>query len=465
MTNMRLSSTRATGCRESSRILAAGWLGLALLCGAPRSAAQMSPAEVRNPQLRKLETTYLPQLKELRQIIASTRFPFSFVLSKYVGLDPKQQAETDTRGIEFVHFREKVVLKITGNYNAAYNADQLTDNQRAAHVFNNVIVPILSGVSRTIPADVECDGIGFEISYHVRRETKAYDYEGKEILVVVLKPADAFVMEQASSETARQEILNRSDVYVDGKEFGLALGARDPLDTEELQRSEMEPPATPHVAAPAAAGDNTRLPRKNLRLLPAEAQNTAPVAPGTPATHVFGSMPGTDEARGTAAEESSNTASTAAAEQLQARYQQELNALAVTGQAKFHFVDYAPPSFTVFQNRIVLQVTLRNAARYDPESTSIYKRAARTFDLFLAPQLKDILDKAPGGDSFDGLDISVLQVLQSSSASSSEAVEFICPLRPLRQFTQAEITNQQLIDQSVVLVNGVRIALDLQKVE
>ena len=47
----------------------------------------------------------------------------------------------------------------------------------------------------------------------------------------------------------------------------------------------------------------------------------------------------------------------------------------------------------------------------------------------------------------------------------SEAVEFIFPLQAVRNFVNADITNQELIDQSVVLVNGVRIGLHLQQVE
>ena len=49
--------------------------------------------------------------------------------------------------------------------------------------------------------------------------------------------------------------------------------------------------------------------------------------------------------------------------------------------------------------------------------------------------------------------------------SISEAREFICPRKALKQFVNAEITNQQLLDESMVLVNGVRIALNLQLVE
>ncbi len=51
------------------------------------------------------------------------------------------------------------------------------------------------------------------------------------------------------------------------------------------------------------------------------------------------------------------------------------------------------------------------------------------------------------------------------SDTISEAREFICPRKALKQFVNAEITNQQLLDESMVLVNGVRIALNLQLVE
>jgi len=48
---------------------------------------------------------------------------------------------------------------------------------------------------------------------------------------------------------------------------------------------------------------------------------------------------------------------------------------------------------------------------------------------------------------------------------SSEAAEYICSMETLRRFTEYEITNQELVNQSLVLVNGVRSALNLQQVE
>ena len=154
-----------------------------------------------------------------------------------------------------------------------------------------------------------------------------------------------------------------------------------------------------------------------------------------------------------------------AVDQLQSKYQPKLDAFHKLGQAKFHFVEYAPPSFVLFQNRVALQLTLRNPTLFDAASTSIYKRAAKDFDLFLGPQLRDLLDQTPEDALIYSLDVSVLTQFKFSTGSSSEAIEFIFPLKALREFTNAEITNQQLINQGVVLVNGVRIDLTLQLVE
>jgi len=65
----------------------------------------------------------------------------------------------------------------------------------------------------------------------------------------------------------------------------------------------------------------------------------------------------------------------------------------------------------------------------------------------------------------DVFDFSIVNALASIGKGRSEAIEFVIPKGVARQFAAAEITNQQLIDKSVVLVNGVRIALNLQVVE
>jgi hypothetical protein len=119
----------------------------------------------------------------------------------------------------------------------------------------------------------------------------------------------------------------------------------------------------------------------------------------------------------------------------------------------------------LFHDQIALQMTLKNSLQFGPAKGSIYKRAAQSFDLFLAPLLKDISERVSPDVEFQLFDFSVLNKLSPTAKETSEAIEFICPRKALKQFVNAEITNQQLLDQSVVLVNGVRIALNLQLVE
>jgi hypothetical protein len=66
------------------------------------------------------------------------------------------------------------------------------------------------------------------------------------------------------------------------------------------------------------------------------------------------------------------------------------------GRAKFGFVEYDPPAFVVVTKQMGLQMTLKNTARFDPKKSSIYKRTAQTFDLFVDPKMKDVVDLIPG---------------------------------------------------------------------
>jgi hypothetical protein len=278
----------------------------------------------------------------------------------------------------------------------------------------------------------------------VRRKATHYEYEGKEILVAVLSKADALRYAAAPTDSERQELLNRSEIFLNGKPFGLALSGSEPLDVATLQRSVKQPAtaANQKQGAPSSSSD------------PA---NFARTGQDESATSETASMqtPGIATVVRTRAD----------AERLETKYKSQLDALAAAGLANYHFVQYAPPSLIVFRNQIVLQLTLRNPNTFDKEATSIYKRAARSFDLFLAPQLKSILERIPDDAELGALDITVLNDLTGTAGHSSEAVEFVCPLRAIRKFADADITNQELISQSVIIVNGVRIALNLQQVE
>jgi hypothetical protein len=352
-----------------------------------------------------------------------------------------------------------VILKVTGNYNAAYDTARFTQNERAASTFRTVVLPILEQLTAVLPKDLACDGIGFEISHHARTRERSYDYEGKEILVVVVARDDAWALARTSTDSARQEILNRSKVYVSGTDFGLSLTERDPLNVQALPRSVPAKPDATSTSRSALVADSPLLKsnRSLSSISPVEPIRTADPASSS-ANPVLASPKAVDPP-------SSPPPAPADAERLNEKHQAQLAALAKEGVTKFHFVDYAPPTFVVFRDQITIQMTLRNSIQFGPVKGSIYKRAAQSFDLFLAPQLKDLSEKVPAEMEFQLFDFSVLNKLSPGAKSSSEAIEFICPRTALKQFVNADITNQQLLDQSVVLVNGVRIALNLQLVE
>jgi hypothetical protein len=435
-------------------------IGLAMgFCAQPASS-QVSPSEILNPDLKALEQSYFQQLKSLNQSIAKTKFPFPFYLSRFVGLDPAQQAEADSRGLEFVRFQDRVILKVTGNYNAAFDTARLTQNERAAGTFRAVVLPILNLVTAVLPEDLACDGVGFEISHHTNSRERSYEYEGKEILVVVLDRGDAWALSHASTDPERQDIVNRSKVYVSGIEFGLALSERDPLNVQTLPHSiPAKPDATSTARSSTTMGHSSLLNSKLL--VPSAPQGT--LASGDAVSS--SSNPVLPSPKAADRPVTSPPPTQVDADALSEKYQAQLAALAKKGVTKFHFVEYAPPTFVVFRNQLALQMTLRNTLQFVPVKGSIYKRAAQTFDLFLAPQLRDLSDRISPDLEFQFFDFSVLNKISPGVKGTSEAIEFICPQTALRQFVNAEITNQQLLDQSVILVNGVRIDLNLQLVE
>jgi hypothetical protein len=417
----------------------------------PTVIAQVGPAEIKNPDLKAAEKAYLQQLLTLNRAISELKFPLKFSLNRYVGLDPKDQIGADTRGLEFVNFHERQILKFTGNYNAAFNAAALTANQRASRVLGEVILPMLRILPSSFSEDASFDGFGFEIGYHVQRHNNSYNYEGKEILVVVFSKSDGLRYAHLGEDAARQEILNHSEVFLNGKPFGLALNVAEPFEIEALVRRPV-----PNAKIDPAVSKNS----PQIKAMQTDGALASPKPETQPPTQTIPAKTAMDVPL------PASHAGHAEIDALQKKYLSELERWHGEGMAKYHFVDYAPPGFIVFRDQLALQATLRNPDVFDKESTSIYKRAARTFDLFLAPQLRGILEKIPESPDFGAVDFSVVNdLISSKSAKTSEAIEFVFPLKAARQFAAADITNQDLINQSVVLVNGVRISLNLAQVE
>lgn len=397
---------------------------------------QVSPTQIASPQARAAEEKYLPQLSSLSQLIASTKLECPFTLARYLHAKPGQQAALDHNGIEFVDYGGRVILKVSGVCKLAFDVGQRSTNERAERVLTTAVLPILKLVEQQIPQSEDYDGLGFEILYEKRRSDSSYDYQGKEILTVIFRPEDAAEYFKATGVAERQRLLNRSDIFINGEEFGLALHQRDPVIAATLER---------FVSRRRRKVDSSEDPLNSA--VQVASYSTA-----------FGKHRQGDVSK------SSSGPNFADAVRLQKEFQSQLNALMSDGATRFHLDDDSPPSFEVSGDQMQLHLTLRNEKSFDRNGSSIYRRAAQSFDLLLAPELRGLSRNLLSNDDFDALDFSVVNQF-GVSLPGTETIDYICPVKTLREFVANQITNQELINRSVVLVNGERISLNLQLVE
>jgi hypothetical protein len=387
---------------------------------------QVSPTEVKHPRAKADEQEYMPQLVSIQKSIGAANFPFTFRLARYLDAKPGQRAALDSNGLEFVVFQDKIVLKVSAFYRVAFNSMQVTQNGRASQTLREAVLPVLRLITEQMPQNYDYDAVGFEILYDARDNSGSFDYEGREVLTAVFGRDDAFALARATTDEERQEILNRSDLFVNGKEFAVGLGQADPLDKETLDR----------VAPKPSVQRASFTPAKPVRSVTAAVSGDLPPAPGQ--------RSGDLDAAG-----------------LQRKMQAEVTAIRGGSDVKTSQQDAVLPSFEASGDRRMLHYTMQNTLSFDSGPSSIYRRAAQSLDLFLAPKLKDIAGHVPTDATVDSLRFSVLNQL----GTKTETIEYTCPLDSVRSFVESKITTQELINKSVVLVNGVRIGVDLQLVE
>jgi hypothetical protein len=150
---------------------------------------------------------------------------------------------------------------------------------------------------------------------------------------------------------------------------------------------------------------------------------------------------------------------------LQTSNQQVVDQMVKELDPQTHFVAYAPPKFVAFRQEIYLELSLTSAL---PASAagSRYKRAAMAFDDHIARLIRPLLAYFKDEQKFDGIGFSTTVHLAGKSADSmSEAVEFFFPLSAMRCYEKYDCTGQQLVDAGTVLINGERVALNLQIAE
>src|ERR1700730_1958089 len=410
-------------------------------CGA--SAQVLTPAEIKDPDMRSLQQQYINDLKVVGQDIQALQMEYRFYLSRKLDLDVSQQQHADQRSIRFDRYNGQTVVAVTGNYYAAY-PEKIAADQRARSTFLNVVIPILKSEVPRFQANQQVQGYALEISHHVRGQVMGVMVERPENLMVFLPQSGALQLLGSRDENVQQAGLMQGQVFLNAQPVNIWLNGEGP---QPAPGSDPNLSSTERSRSPAGI-QVSQTGERNVGQ--AAVSTTAP--PVVKPNDVF-VTPVRD-------------ASPQALAALQASSQEALAKLVKELDPQARFVAYASQSFVAFRQDIYLELSLNTTL---PESAagSRFKLAAMAFDDHVAHLIRPTLAYFKEEPKFDGISFSTTVHLASRSpgAGKAEAVEFFFPFTVLRCYEKYDCTGQQLIDKGVVLINGERVALDLQVAE
>jgi hypothetical protein len=404
---------------------------LTALLAVPAGRAQvLAPEEIADPQLRALQQKYFSELKQITSAARAHSFPYHFYFSRKLDLEEKDQPANDQRSVQFDRYQGQVVLKITGNYFASYSAELMKPDERARQTYQSVILPLLQAA---VPALAKADApaaFAFEISHHMRRKVLGVPTESAENVVLILPRASAQQLVASTDPLMQRAAVLEGEAFLNANPITFW-----PRTDEQIAQRSLPPSASLNLTKPAA--------------MPV-AKSPEPVV--KPPEKV----------------EPARDSSPDAIKALQKSHQAILDRMVQDMESQAHFVHYAPPAFVPFRSGIYLQVSLTTAL---PPSAagSQYRFAAMAFDQHIAHLIRPLLANFKDHAGFDGIDFSTTVRVPvpggAEADASAVAVEFITSFGLLNTYADFDLTGQQLIDGSFVLINGERVSLNLQEAE
>ncbi|MGO9123686.1 MAG: hypothetical protein ACLP6G_02235 [Terriglobales bacterium] len=423
----------------------AGWLGLFLLVASLSLAQVVSPAEIKDPALRNLQLEYMDDLRLAGQDVLATQFDYPFYLSRKLDLDQAQQLRADQHSIRFDSYNGKTVVAITGNYYAAYSAEKVSSDERARSTFLNVVMPVLKATVPRFQSNQHVQGYAVEISHHIMGKVMGVSMERPENLMVFVPQAAALRLLASKDDDTRQAALMQGQIFLNAQPVTIWLNGTGP-----------------QLAANASPADNSidgqsRPAQAGAEIIPGG--NSGAQLPGT--TAISPSVPAPREPPAPPVRDTSPEALFS----LQASKQLVIDQVVKELGPQVHFVAYAPPKFVAFRQGIYLELSL-NSTLPASAAGSRYKLAAMAFDDHVIHLIRPLLAYFKGEQEFDGIGFSTtVHLAGKPAAGTSEAVEFFFPLSSLHCYDRYDCTGQQLLDAGTVLINGERVALDLQVAE
>lgn len=420
---------------KSRVVLFAVVLGLISLS----AASQVLPlGKVSDPSARLLQQRHITELQHLSTELSKVHFSYPFYFSQVLDIDEAKQKLLPQGSLHFDNFNGRTVLAITGNYYISYASGSMTGNERARKTYEDVIFPLLKVAVARMDHSVPFDGYAFEISHHVRKQVLKVDTEGPENLMVMFPRAVAERLVRAADVESRQAAVLESEVYLNGEPLSLWLTGDDaPADIKD------------HYLARHDREANTK---KTLNEEPAE-----------PGTLVSSSLVPESTLLNQIRNRQNTVREISPAEllKLETTYEPVLQRLTTDLKQEAHFVDYAPPAFIAFHNGAYLQLNMNT--ELESPSTSQYRMTALAFDTHIAHILRAVSKYFHDKPQFDGIDFST--TLHQAGSAGSQSVEFVVPFSALSCYEKYDCTGQELINRSIVLINGERAALDLQRAE
>lgn len=408
---------------------------LAALLGAslPSLAQVITPMEVGDPKLQRLQQRNFKTLTTIGGEIEQHKFPYPFYLSRVLDVDLEKMKEVDQRSIRFDSYKGETVLEITGNYYASYNADAMDSHARLKETFDQVILPILKIEVPHFPDDSEFASFAIEVSHHVREKVLGIRDEHAENVTVIIPVPSAQKLVDAKNDDQKQSAVLEARIYFNGQPYALWLHEGPP---PEDWQDRYTPPVNKKQPVDTATGGPNQAAAPGATVSPNLLKTTpTPMRILTPE-----SLAG-----------------------LQRKNQDSIDRLVKGLDKEAHFFAYAPPSFVGFRQGAYLQLSFSTTLDAAP-GTSRYKQAALAFDEHVAHLVRPLLDYFPPEVDFDGVDFSSVIRLKSDE-TKTESVEFFFPYRVMRCYANYDCTGQQLINSGTVLINGERSELDLQVAE
>jgi hypothetical protein len=408
-------------------------------------AQVLSPADIKDPEMRALQQKHQKQLQTISTELNKHQFPYPFYFSRKLDVDEAEQKQFDQRSIRFDLYNKHRALVITGNYFAAYSDARVDADHRMRQTYLAVVLPILQLVVPSLHSSADFDLFAIEISHHVRRKVMGLNSEFAENMVVIVPRELAMRIVQAHEVVEQQNLMLDAEVYHNGEPTVLWLDGEKPFMPDRKTPAAMLASVRPTVTGDAGL-------RTSGPSLP-----TLPHSPSAPP--ISGSVPPELSA------EPLHDSSPDALKDLQAKYQHAIDALMQDQGKDAHFVSYAPPAFISFKQGTYLQVALSTTLDANVEDSQ-YKLAALAFDRHVAHLVRPMLSYFKNAAGFDGIDFSTtVKVAGDSENAHTLAVEFILPLATMHCFQQYDCTGQQLLNTGIVLINGERAGLELQTAE